>query len=124
LPAVGFGIVRLSPFRPRQPFFFLREEFLMEKTRTDVNSNHPVCGAALWGNLVVTASNSPGRVIASNKETGKIVWETTFPEMASVVITTAPLAIKDKISSALPIAARGCATGSLRSMPPPARGSG
>src|SRR5207237_556424 len=30
-------------------------------------------------------------------ETGKIVWETTFPEIASVVITTAPLAIKDKI---------------------------
>jgi hypothetical protein len=25
------------------PFFFPREEFLMEKTRTDVNPNHPVC---------------------------------------------------------------------------------
>ena len=54
-------------------------------------------GAALWANLVITSANSPGRVIATNKETGKIVWETTFPEIASVVITTAPLAIKDKI---------------------------
>jgi alcohol dehydrogenase (cytochrome c) len=54
-------------------------------------------GAALWGSLVVTAANSPGRVIATNKDTGKVVWETTFPEIPSVVITTAPLAIKDKI---------------------------
>ena len=54
-------------------------------------------GAALWGNFVITAANSPGRVIATNKETGKIAWETTFPEIESVVITTAPLAIKDKI---------------------------
>ena len=54
-------------------------------------------GAALWGNFVITAANSPGRVIATNKDTGKVVWETTFPEIASVVITTAPLAIKDKI---------------------------
>jgi alcohol dehydrogenase (cytochrome c) len=54
-------------------------------------------GAALSGNFVVTAANSPGRVIATDKETGRIAWETTFPDIASVVITTAPLAIKDKI---------------------------
>jgi alcohol dehydrogenase (cytochrome c) len=54
-------------------------------------------GAALWGDLVITAANSPGRVIATDKQTGKVVWETTFPDIASVVITTAPLAINDKI---------------------------
>jgi alcohol dehydrogenase (cytochrome c) len=54
-------------------------------------------GAALWGNFVITAANSPGRVIATDKETGKVAWETTFPDIASVVITTAPLAIKDKV---------------------------
>src|SRR5258706_624208 len=54
-------------------------------------------GATLWGNFVITAANSPGRVIATDKETGKVAWETTFPDIASVVITTAPLAIKDKI---------------------------
>ena len=54
-------------------------------------------GAALWGNLVITAANSPGRIIATDKETGKVVWETAFPDIESVVITMAPLAIKDKI---------------------------
>jgi len=37
-------------------------------------------GAALWGNLVITSANGPGRVIATNKETGKIVWEARFPK--------------------------------------------
>jgi alcohol dehydrogenase (cytochrome c) len=54
-------------------------------------------GVALWGNLVISTGNGPGRVIATNKETGKVVWETAFPDIASVVITLAPLAIKDKI---------------------------
>jgi alcohol dehydrogenase (cytochrome c) len=47
-------------------------------------------GVALWGNLVISAGNGPGRVIATNKETGKVVWETAFPDIASVVITLAP----------------------------------
>ena len=29
-------------------------------------------GAALWGRFVITAANSPGRVIATDKETGKV----------------------------------------------------
>ncbi len=33
-------------------------------------------GAALWGNLVITAANDPARIIATDKETGKVVWET------------------------------------------------
>ena len=35
-------------------------------------------GAALWGNLLVTVANYPARVIATNKETGKVVWESEF----------------------------------------------
>ncbi len=54
-------------------------------------------GVALWGNLVISAGNNPGRVIATNKETGQVVWETAFPDIASAVITTAPLVIKDKV---------------------------
>ena len=54
-------------------------------------------GAALWGNLVITAAVGPGRVIATDKVSGKVVWETTFPDMPNAVITTAPLAVKDKI---------------------------
>src|SRR6201981_2531140 len=33
-------------------------------------------GAAFWGNLVVSAANSPARMIATDKTTGKVVWET------------------------------------------------
>ncbi len=56
-------------------------------------------GAALSGNLVITAGgfgNSP-RIIATDKETGKVVWETSFSDTPDVTFTAAPLAIKDKI---------------------------
>jgi alcohol dehydrogenase (cytochrome c) len=54
-------------------------------------------GAALWGNLVITAADGPARTIATDKATGKVVWEATFPDSPLAAITTAPLAIKDKI---------------------------
>ncbi len=57
-------------------------------------------GAALWGNLVITGAggfgNSP-RIIATNKETGTVVWESSFSDTPNVTFTAAPLAIKDKI---------------------------
>jgi alcohol dehydrogenase (cytochrome c) len=55
-------------------------------------------GAALWGNLVITGAGiAPPRIIATDKETGKVVWETSFPDTPDVTFTSAPLAIKDKI---------------------------
>jgi alcohol dehydrogenase (cytochrome c) len=57
-------------------------------------------GAALWGNLVITGAGGFGhspRVIATDKETGKVVWETSFSDTPDVTFTAAPLAIKDKI---------------------------
>jgi alcohol dehydrogenase (cytochrome c) len=55
-------------------------------------------GAALWGNLVITGAGiSPARIIATDKDTGKVVWETSFPDTPDVTFTSAPLAIKDKI---------------------------
>ncbi|HWN52608.1 MAG TPA: PQQ-binding-like beta-propeller repeat protein [Xanthobacteraceae bacterium] len=55
-------------------------------------------GAALWGNLVISAANYPARIIATDKTSGKVVWETNMvfgePELR---LTSAPLAIKDKI---------------------------
>src|SRR5438552_9470291 len=55
-------------------------------------------GAALWGNLVITGAGiTPARIIATDKETGKVVWETSFPDTPEVTFTSAPLAIKDKI---------------------------
>ena len=55
-------------------------------------------GAALWGNLVITVASYPPRVIATNKDTGKVVWDTNMADgQADVQLTAAPLAVKDKI---------------------------
>ncbi len=55
-------------------------------------------GAALWGNFVITAANYPARIIATDKITGKVAWETNMmfgePELR---LTSAPLAVKDKL---------------------------
>ena len=55
-------------------------------------------GAAMWGNYVISVANYPARVIATDKETGKVVWETNMvfgqPEL---FLSAAPLPIKDKI---------------------------
>jgi alcohol dehydrogenase (cytochrome c) len=55
-------------------------------------------GAALWGNLVVTTANYPPRVIATNKETGRVAWEANLADgQPDVQLTAAPLAVKDRI---------------------------
>jgi alcohol dehydrogenase (cytochrome c) len=54
-------------------------------------------GAALWGNLVITTANYPARVIATNKDSGKVVWETNVNDQTDVQLTAAPLAVNDKI---------------------------
>jgi alcohol dehydrogenase (cytochrome c) len=55
-------------------------------------------GAALWGGLVISPANWPARLIATDKETGKVVWETNMVfGQAETRITAAPLALKDKI---------------------------
>ncbi len=54
-------------------------------------------GAALWGNLVISVASFPARAIATNKDTGKVVWETNLNDQPEVMLTAAPLAIKDKI---------------------------
>src|SRR5712671_4332748 len=55
-------------------------------------------GAALWGNLVISPANWPARIVATDKETGKVVWETNMVfGQDQTRITAAPLAIKDRI---------------------------
>ena len=55
-------------------------------------------GAAFWGNLVVSPANHPPRIIATDKDTGKVVWETNVGDgQPELLVTGAPLAIKDKI---------------------------
>jgi alcohol dehydrogenase (cytochrome c) len=55
-------------------------------------------GAALWGNLVISVASYPARVIATNKETGKVVWETNMADgQADLQLAAAPLPVKDKL---------------------------
>jgi alcohol dehydrogenase (cytochrome c) len=55
-------------------------------------------GAALWGNLVISPASWPARIIATDKETGRVVWETNVSfDTPQLRITAAPLPIKDKI---------------------------
>jgi alcohol dehydrogenase (cytochrome c) len=55
-------------------------------------------GVALWGGYVISAASYPPRIIATDKNTGKVVWETNLStDQPEVQITAAPLAVKDKI---------------------------
>jgi alcohol dehydrogenase (cytochrome c) len=55
-------------------------------------------GAALWGNFVISMANYPPRMIATDKETGKVVWETNLSDgQPTLQFSAAPLAVKDKI---------------------------
>src|SRR4030081_3412428 len=55
-------------------------------------------GAALWGNFVISNASYQPRVIATDKDTGKVVWETNLSEgQVDVQLSAAPLPVKDKI---------------------------
>ncbi len=54
-------------------------------------------GVALWNNLVVSVTGWDGRVIATDKETGKVVWDKNLLDQADVALTAAPLALRDEI---------------------------
>jgi alcohol dehydrogenase (cytochrome c) len=54
-------------------------------------------GVALWGNLVISVTGLDGRVIATDKESGKVVWDKKIGDQPDLEITAAPLALKDSI---------------------------
>jgi len=55
-------------------------------------------GVALWGNFVISVANHPPRLIATNKETGQVAWETNLSDgQNGLQFTAAPLPVKDKI---------------------------
>src|SRR3979490_3351631 len=47
-------------------------------------------GAALWGNLVISRANYPPRLIATNKDNGKVAWETNLSDGQPDLQLTAP----------------------------------
>src|SRR5882724_4315487 len=54
-------------------------------------------GAALWNNLVISVTSHDGRVIATDKETGQIVWDKNLHDKTDMNLNAAPLALKDAI---------------------------
>jgi alcohol dehydrogenase (cytochrome c) len=54
-------------------------------------------GVALWGSYVISVTGLDGRVIATDKETGKVVWDKNLRDQPDLEITAAPLALKDAI---------------------------
>jgi alcohol dehydrogenase (cytochrome c) len=54
-------------------------------------------GVALWGNLVISVTSYDGRVVATDKETGQIVWDKNLRDQPDLELTAAPLALKDSI---------------------------
>jgi alcohol dehydrogenase (cytochrome c) len=55
-------------------------------------------GVALWGRFVISIANYPARIIATDKDSGTVVWETNAEfGQPEVSLRGAPLAIKDKI---------------------------
>jgi alcohol dehydrogenase (cytochrome c) len=54
-------------------------------------------GVALWGNLVISVTGQDGRVIATDKETGRIVWDRNLHDQPDMTLNAAPLALKDEV---------------------------
>jgi len=54
-------------------------------------------GVALWGNLVISVTGYDGRVIASDQQTGNVVWDKKLGDQPDLEFTAAPLALKDTI---------------------------
>src|SRR5579871_3525400 len=54
-------------------------------------------GVALSGNNVISVAGWPSRVIATDKDSGKVVWETNMQDQPAVELNAAPLVIRDKV---------------------------
>ncbi|MBO0753637.1 MAG: PQQ-binding-like beta-propeller repeat protein, partial [Bradyrhizobiaceae bacterium] len=54
-------------------------------------------GVALWNNLVISVTGYAGRVIATDKDSGAVVWDKSLLDQADLELTAAPLALKDVV---------------------------
>mgnify|MGYP003349703937 FL=1 len=54
-------------------------------------------GVALWNNLVISPTGKDGRIIATDRETGKIVWDKNLSDHPELELSAAPLALKNDI---------------------------
>jgi hypothetical protein len=78
-------------------------------------------GAALWGNLVISPASWPARLIATDKDSGKVVWETNMMSANHSCASPRPrLPSRTGSLSARRAATAACATGSRGWTPRPA----
>jgi alcohol dehydrogenase (cytochrome c) len=54
-------------------------------------------GVALWGNLVISVTGYDGRIVATDAETGQIVWDKKHSDNSNLEFSAAPLALADVI---------------------------
>jgi len=54
-------------------------------------------GVALWGDMVISVTGYDGRIIATNTETGQIVWDKKHSDNPDLEFSAAPLALRDTI---------------------------
>ncbi|HEY7299067.1 MAG TPA: PQQ-binding-like beta-propeller repeat protein [Xanthobacteraceae bacterium] len=54
-------------------------------------------GVALWGNLVISVTGYDGRIIATDAETGQVVWDKKHSDNPDLEFSAAPLALGDAI---------------------------
>ena len=54
-------------------------------------------GVALWGNLVISITSHDGRIIATNRDSGKVVRDKNLHDQPDLELTAAPLALEDSI---------------------------
>ena len=48
-------------------------------------------GLALWNNLVISQTGFAARIVATDRDTGKVLWETNLLDQADLELTAAPL---------------------------------
>jgi len=54
-------------------------------------------GAALWRNLVISVTSQDGRVVATDKDSGQVVWDKNLRDQPDMTLNAAPLALEDSI---------------------------
>jgi len=54
-------------------------------------------GVTLWNNLVISTTGKDGRMIASDKETGRVVWDKKLHDQPELELNSAPIALRDSL---------------------------
>ena len=66
----------------------------MDPSQQNLSANR---GVALAGNLVISVANGPARAVATNTDTGEVVWEVNVQDQQPISSTSAPLLVKDRV---------------------------